>query len=124
MWDIPNCVGPPNSGSLYYNYKGNYSIVHLGTCDANYTFTIVDIGAYGYQSDGGVFWNSGLGQRLLNGNLDLPEDAYLTETRTIFPYFMVGVAVFPPKDCIMRQYPGLYIQFTLVMYLKICMFPK
>ncbi|XP_036322515.1 protein ALP1-like isoform X2 [Rhagoletis pomonella] len=120
MWTFPNCIGavdgkhitiscPPNSGSLFYNYKGSYSIVLLATCDANYTFTTVDIGAYGSQSDGGVLWHSGFGQRLLSGNLDLPEDDFLPGTCIKFPYFVVGDAAFPLKNCILRPYPGSHL---------------
>ena len=84
---------PLNSGSLYYNYRGNYCIVLLATCDVLLAT--------------GVLWNSDFGQRLLNSNIDLPEDAQLPETRTTFSYFVVGDAVFPLKNCIMRPYPGL-----------------
>lgn len=57
-WNLPNCFGsvdgkhirmqcPPNSGTLFYNYKKYYSIVLMAVADHLYRFTLVDIGAYG-----------------------------------------------------------------------------
>ncbi|XP_017470070.1 PREDICTED: uncharacterized protein LOC108361815 isoform X1 [Rhagoletis zephyria] len=103
---------------MYYNYKGNYSIVLLASCDANYTFTTVDIGAYGSQSDGGILWNCDFGQGLLSGNLDLPVDDYLPGTLIKFPHFMVGDAAFPLKNCIMRPYPGIRLPIDREVFNK------
>ncbi|XP_036334836.1 protein ALP1-like [Rhagoletis pomonella] len=118
MWDLPNCVEaidgkhvnitcPPKSGSLFYNYKGNFSIILLAACDANYTFTAVDIGAYGSQSDGGVMWNSIFGELLYKEQLDLPKPEVLPGTNKSFPHYFVGDAAFPLKPFLMRPYPVL-----------------
>ena len=90
-WNFPNCVGslmekkirlkcPSNSGSMYYNYKHYYSIVLQGLVDARYRFIAIDVGAYGKQSDGGIFRHSSLYQLLSSNNFNMP-NAKITNTR-------------------------------------------
>ncbi|KAH6928054.1 hypothetical protein HPB50_011007 [Hyalomma asiaticum] len=97
-WQFPNCIGavdgkhiqikcPPNSGSMYFNYKGTYSIVLLAVVDSDYKFVIVDVGAYGKQSDGGVLEQSKFGRRLEDGKLYLPRDLDLPNTQTVVDPF-------------------------------------
>lgn len=95
-------------GSMYYNYKGSHSIVLLAVCDANYNFTMVDVGAEGRNSDGGVFRTSHMGIRIVDGSMQFPDDEQL-ELRPDgppLPYFIVGDEAFPLSRRIMRPYPG------------------
>lgn len=50
----------------------------LGISDANYKFTYVDIGAYGGQSDGGIYQNSLFGRAMEEGNIPFPAPKSLT----------------------------------------------
>lgn len=60
---------PPISGSLNYKIKNQCSTVLLALVDADYRFITVDVGAYGRNSDGGIFRSSQLGRNLFLRNL-------------------------------------------------------
>lgn len=60
---MPHCVGaidgkhctvqaPPTTGSLYFNYKKQFSIILLAVCNADCNFIYANVGAYGSESDG------------------------------------------------------------------------
>ena len=55
-----------HSGTLYYNYKGFFSIKLQALVDADYEFIWADIGAQGSSSDAQVFNYSPLRNRLEN----------------------------------------------------------
>ncbi|XP_060807386.1 uncharacterized protein LOC106138724 [Amyelois transitella] len=114
-WNFPNCIGaidgkhiniiaPPNSGSLYYNYKKHFSIVLLAIVDDRYRFTVVDIGAYGKNSDGGIFASSKIGKRIQNNRFNIPSDKALPGTNVALPHVFVGDEAFPLQKNIMRPY--------------------
>ncbi|KAK0133604.1 Protein ALP1-like [Merluccius polli] len=118
-WNFPNCVGaidgkhvviqaPSNSGSLYYNYKGTFSLVLLAVVDANYLFRVVDVGGYGRTSDSGSLRNSVFGEGLRDGTLDLPPDRVVSgaEQRGPLPYVFVGDEAFPLMTNLLRPFPG------------------
>ena len=119
-WNFPNCVGavdgkhivirsPANSGSLYYNYKGTFSIVLMALVDASCKFISVDIGSYGRQSDAGIFANSSLGQALMPpDDLHLPSAAPIADAEHLgeVPFVIVGDEAFPLQRHLMRPYPG------------------
>ncbi|XP_018396293.1 PREDICTED: uncharacterized protein LOC108774640 [Cyphomyrmex costatus] len=96
---------PNNAGSSYYNYKGAYSVVLLAICDAQYIFRYVDIGAYGRQSDGGIFQASTIGQKFDSDHMNVPKPAAIEGGR-ILPYCLVGDEAFPLKSYLLRPYPG------------------
>ncbi|XP_011869646.1 PREDICTED: putative nuclease HARBI1 [Vollenhovia emeryi] len=116
LWNFPNCIGaidgkhvqiqaPPNSGSTYYNYKGHHSINLLGISDAKYCFTIVDIGAEGRQSDGGVFRNSEIGKRFEANLFKLPNPKQIEVGGPELPFVLVADEAFPLSMYMMRPYP-------------------
>lgn len=97
---------PQHSGSTYYNYKGSHSLVLLAICNAHYKFIVVDIGAEGRQSDGGIFKKSAIQQALINGEADLPPAKQIYEDGPVLPHVLIGDEAFPLTTYLMRPYPG------------------
>ncbi|XP_055838084.1 uncharacterized protein LOC129916902 [Episyrphus balteatus] len=120
-WNFPHCLGavdgkhisiqaPRKSGSLYFNYKKHYSMVLLAVADANYKFTYVDIGAFGSQSDSGIFTNSTFGMLLERDQMNFPSSSPLPGETLNLPYFMVGDEAFPLKNYLITPFSGRYLE--------------
>ncbi|XP_033122838.1 protein ALP1-like [Anneissia japonica] len=118
-WNFPNCVGaidgkhvvikaPDNSGSLFYNYKGTYSVVLMAVVDPNYNFIFVDVGNYGSSSDGGIFSRMNLKLALESNSIGIPPPKELPGMPELglVPHVIVGDEAFPLKNHLMRPFPG------------------
>lgn len=113
---MPHCLGaldgkhvaikrPKRSGSVYFNYKGFYSIVLLAVVDADYRFVYANVGAVGSSSDAGVFDRSDFAQALRNGRLHIPAPDPLILGHPPLPYFLVGDDAFALTTTLMKPYP-------------------
>lgn len=79
----------------------------MAVVDSSCKYTMIDVGAVGRQSDGGVFRMSDFGQALHDGKLDIPTTARLPGTaRTIVPYTFVGDEAFQLRKDFMRPFPA------------------
>lgn len=114
-WNLPHCIGaidgthinivkPTNSGSMYFNYKGFFSIVLLAVVDADCNFIYVEVGAQGRMSDGGIYGNSHLSKGLENKTLHVPGECPLAGTTEAVPYFIVGDDTFPLRTYLIEPY--------------------
>ncbi|XP_018358169.1 PREDICTED: putative nuclease HARBI1 [Trachymyrmex cornetzi] len=97
---------PNAAGSTYYNYKGFYSIVLMAVVSASYRFMLVDIGAQGHHSNGGIFLNSTIGQMFHQDELDVPMPSVCSTGRPPFPYMLVADEAFQLNKFTLRPYPG------------------
>lgn len=87
-WQFPNCIGaidgkhiriqaPPNSVSLFYNYKQYFSVVLFAVAGFDYRFSFVDTGAFGSQNDSQIFNDCKFNKKLIDGSLKLPRPCTL-----------------------------------------------
>ena len=80
-------VPPPGSGSQFYNYKGDFSIVLLALVDADLKFRFVDVGTNGRISDGGVWSKSALKKAIEVNTLNIPDTQQLPGTNVLVPCY-------------------------------------
>ncbi len=118
LWNFPLCLGamdgkhvvlraPFKSGTEFFNYKSNFSIVLLALVDANYNYLFVDVGCQGRISDGGVFKETRLYQKLESSTLGVPpETCYTASRRMKIPYLFLGDSAFPLMPNLMKPYSG------------------
>lgn len=118
-WNFPHCLGamdgkhvvlqaPMNSGSEYYNYKSDFSIVLFAVVDADYKFIFANVGCQGRISDGGVLKNTSLWKKMSTNRLCLPEISNLPGRSKKIPYVFLGDAAFALGDNLMKPFSGIH----------------
>lgn len=97
---------PPNSGSVYFNYKKGFSTVMMAVSDAQHRVVYVSVGSFGRESDGGIFDRSDFAAALrgVENKLDLPGPSPLPGTDVSMPHYFIGDAAFGLKEYLMRPF--------------------
>lgn len=119
-WNFPHCCGaidgkhiaikkPSQTGTLYYNYKGFFSMVLLGVVDADYKFIWADVGANGSSSDAGVFNQSVLEPALREGRIGFPPPDPMPNDDRDTPYFIVADDAFPLRPYCVKPFSKRYM---------------
>ena len=114
-WNVPHACAaldgkhcaircPPNSGSLYYNYKGVFSIVLLAMVDADYKFLWTDVGGYGSMSDAQIYNESDPKEALEDNTIGLPPADPLPHDDRNVPYFLLGDDAFGLRTYLMKPF--------------------
>lgn len=77
----------------------------MAVADANYRFLMIDVGAYGKDSDGSVMSNSNFYKRIESGSLKLPNETKLPNSNNSAPFVFIGDEAFPLRNYLMRPFP-------------------
>ncbi|GFR71021.1 hypothetical protein ElyMa_003802000 [Elysia marginata] len=95
---------PANCGSNFFNYKSFFSIGLQGVADLDLKFVAVEVGAFGKESDGGIFSRSQVKRILGTNTIQLPETApSLPGSDIALPYFLIGDSVYPLQPYCMTR---------------------
>ena len=95
---------PKNSGALYHNYKGFFSIVMLALVDGQYKFRWVDVGTAGSCSDAQIFNTCHLKRKIDDGSIGFPDPAPITQGGRDVRYFILADDAFALNTWLMKPY--------------------
>ncbi|KAJ8878708.1 hypothetical protein PR048_019293 [Dryococelus australis] len=116
--NFPHCIGAidgehiriiksTESGSLYFNYKKFFSIILVAICDANHTFSYIDVGGYGKSADTTIFKNSAFFTKLTKDELNIPEPRDIgIGLDDKLPYMFIADEGFSQSNFILRPFAG------------------
>lgn len=117
-WQFPNCIGaldskhvtivkPANSGSVYFNYKGTFSIILFALVDAQYRFLYIDIGEYTSEGEASIWQTTALQKAANTRRPNLPSSVSLRKAPDIkLPPVIVGHDAFPLSVNLIKPYRG------------------
>ena len=114
-WNVPHALGaldgkhvalkkPKNTGALYHNYKGFFSIVMLALVDGQYKFRWVDAVTAGSCSDAQIFNACQPKRKIEDGRIGFPDPAPITQGGRDVPYFILADEAFALKTWLMKPY--------------------
>lgn len=115
IWNLPNVAGaldgkhiqteiPANSGTLFHNYKGFFSKVFRAICDANYFFTLADIGQFSSNNNSGGLTNSSIGKQYEENRMKIPAGHVSCCSYNPLRYCLVGDEIFPLKTWLIGNF--------------------
>ena len=126
-WNFPHVCGaldgkhvairkPRHSGSIYYNYKGFFSIVILVLCDANYKAIWAHVGSPGSQSDCGIYNESPMFQGIQDETIKLPPPEPLPNDTEDTPFFFIGDDAFPLRQHMLKPFSARYLESEQLVF--------
>lgn len=130
-WNFPNGLGaidgkrvliqqPKNSGSHFYDYKGNNSIVLLAVFGPDYSCLWASVGTNGRSSDSAIWQSADLRLALNSANnpLDIPSPKPLPGRDKPVPYVLTGDDAFALTKYLLKPFPqtGLSVEQRIFNY--------
>lgn len=81
----------------------------MAIVNADSEFIMIDVGANGRISDGGVFNNTKFYQKLLNQELNIPEPETVDSTGRKLPYVLIGDDAFALGENLLKPFSGNHL---------------